>query len=104
MKAKFVYEFIDDVLTIIDHKGARSVTNDIENILRVIHMNEAIDLSKRKIIYRDTFSIWDAVFCINNGTYSRPNYSVNFILLREQNIERAIIAINKHHHANEKIN
>jgi len=102
MKAKYTYEYVDDVLVIVDKLGPRSVTNDIENILRTIHLNDAIDLTGKKIVYRDSEFIWDGVSANNILGYATPAYRISFIPLRQTTVQDAIVQINKYY-ANEKI-
>src|SRR5687768_4995935 len=102
MKAKYTYEYIDDVLVIVDQLGPRSVTNDIENILRVIHANEAADLTGKKIIYRDSGSKWDGLIAKNTGNYQRPIYAVDFLPMQHESQKQAIFLINNYY-ANEKV-
>lgn len=49
----------DGILMIMDEGGPKSVTNDIEEILKDIE--DKVDLSKFKIIYRDSMGVWDGI-------------------------------------------
>jgi hypothetical protein len=70
-KADYEYDLAGDILWIIDRGGYKSVTNDMENILREI--GEVIgpdQLRKKKIMYRDSMQIWDGVRLSENGVVS----------------------------------
>lgn len=70
-RADYDYDLAGDVLWIIDRGGFKSVTNDIENVLKDI---EAVigpeNLKRKKIMYRDSMEIWDGVRVSENGVVS----------------------------------
>lgn len=91
MMAKYTYFYYHDILVINDQLGNRSVTNDMENILRTIHLNDAKDLTGYKIIYSDTYGVYDGVKAKNIGTYGNPKYIVeDFIILNTRDQQQAI--------------
>lgn len=52
-----------DCIWIIDKGGMRTVTNDIENVLKDIATNLGEDAFRttKKIMYKDAFEIWDGI-------------------------------------------
>lgn len=70
-RADYDYDLAGDVLWIIDRGGLKSVTNDIENVLKDI---EAVigpeGMKRKKIMYRDSMEIWDGVRVSENGCVS----------------------------------
>lgn len=58
-RAEYTYDVEGSMLWIEDKGGLKSVTNDIENILVDIAMIQ--DISKKKIMYKDTDGIWDGI-------------------------------------------
>ena len=61
-QADFTYSILGNVISIIDlDLGNRSVTNDIENVLRKIEYYHQGSIVGFKIMYRDSESIWDGV-------------------------------------------
>jgi hypothetical protein len=61
-QADFTYSILGNVISIIDlDLGKRSVTNDIENVLRKIEYYHQGSIVGFKIMYRDSESIWDGV-------------------------------------------
>ena len=61
-RSSFDYGFDGRVLWIKDLGGAKSVTNDIENILNdVIEQNSFADVKAKQVMYLDSQGIWDGV-------------------------------------------
>lgn len=58
-RAEYSYGIEGGIVWIEDNGGLKTVTNDIENILVDIAMIE--DISKKRIMYRDSDKIWDGV-------------------------------------------
>jgi|GEM_PF-2091358 hypothetical protein len=92
-RAEYTFE-VDEkskVIAIQDSGGAKSVTNDIENILKDItyhpQYKDNPDLMKGyKIMYMDSMGIWDCVkFEISNGSISK----VRFFPLTEKDFNKA---------------
>lgn len=70
-RATFSYELSDDgILQIIDldHDGAKSVTNDIENVLLDIAQHEG-PLGAYRVIYRDSTQRWDGIKLDEHGHF-----------------------------------
>jgi hypothetical protein len=60
--ADFTYSIRGNVISIVDlNLGNRSVTNDIERVLRKIEHYHQGSIAGFKIMYRDSQNIWDAV-------------------------------------------
>ena len=83
-RAEYGWDVIGDVLCIEDLNGAKSVTNDMENILRdLLH-----DISMpRKIIYKDSMGVWDGVDFTNG--------MVRFYSLNERRMEDALAKVGR---------
>ena len=61
-QADFTYSILGNVISIIDlDLGNRSVTNDIENVLRKIEYYHQGSIVGFKIMYRDSEHIWDGI-------------------------------------------
>ena len=61
-QADFTYSILGNVISIIDlDLGNRSVTNDIENVLRKIEYYHQGSIVGFKIMYRDSEEIWDGI-------------------------------------------
>jgi hypothetical protein len=56
-RATFSYRSYGDVIAVIDHDEGRSVTNDAEAVIE--QLAQKFDLSKYRVIYRDTRGVWD---------------------------------------------
>ncbi len=81
------------VLYITDEGGLKSVTNDMENVLRDITETIAIrDLKNLRIMYRDSIGIWDGVrvsFTENLVTDDMAITCVAFYPLTERDFGKA---------------
>ena len=61
-QADFTYAISPDVITITDlDLGNRSVTNDIENVLRKIEYWHQGSIATFRIMYRDSLGVWDGM-------------------------------------------
>ena len=61
-QADFTYSMSPDVIAITDlDLGNKSVTNDIENVLRKIEYWHQASIAAFRIMYRDSLGIWDGV-------------------------------------------
>jgi hypothetical protein len=61
-QADFTYKITPTTIAITDTgKGSRSVTNDIEAVLRKIEYWHQGSIAAFKIIYRDEEGVWDGV-------------------------------------------
>jgi hypothetical protein len=81
-QAEFTYSMSPDVIAIVDlDLGHRSVTNDIENVLRKIEHYHQGPITAFKIMYRDSEGVWDGV--------DWDGKRASFFALREMTEERA---------------
>lgn len=91
-RSKYQYEVFRNVLCITDEGGYKSVTNDMENVLQDILNDieageEKFDMSKGKIMYKDSMGIWDGV----NVTLSGSKISgISFYPLTEKDFNKAL--------------
>src|SRR5215469_18268496 len=61
-QADFTYSMSTNVISITDlDLGNKSVTNDIENVLRKIEYWHQGSIATFRIMYRDSLAIWDGV-------------------------------------------
>jgi len=82
-RSDYDYQVDGPVLAIEDLGGAKSVTNDIENVLQDIRM-EIGSLSQFYIMYRDSRNIWDDSRNIWDGVaLSAPN-TISFFSINEK--------------------
>jgi hypothetical protein len=80
--ADFTYSIFGNVISIVDlNLGNRSVTNDIERVLRKIEYYHQGSIVGFKIMYRDSEGVWDGIEW--NGEHAL------FFALRETVEERA---------------
>lgn len=75
-KSDFTYEILDgNILLIYDQDmGNRSVTNDIDNVIKAISEIEQLDLQKYNIAYQDSIGTFDGVRF--DGSYAEI-FSIN---------------------------
>ena len=61
-EADFTYSISDNVISIVDlNLGNRSVTNDVENVLRKIEHFHQAPIFGYKLMYRDYEGTWDGI-------------------------------------------
>jgi hypothetical protein len=61
-QADFTYSMSLDVIAVVDlDPGNRSVTNNIENVLRKIEYYHQGPITAFKIMYRDSEGVWDGI-------------------------------------------
>jgi hypothetical protein len=61
-QADFTYRITSNTISITDtNLGTRSVTNDIEAVLRKIEYWHQGSITRLKIMYRDQNGVWDGV-------------------------------------------
>ena len=61
-QADFTYSITPDTIAIVDTgRGSRSVTNDIEAVLRKIEYWHQGSITGFKVMYRDENGVWDGV-------------------------------------------
>jgi hypothetical protein len=61
-QADFTYSMAGNVISIVDlDQGNRSVTNDVENVLRKIEHYHQGSIAGFRIMYRDSMGFWDGI-------------------------------------------
>jgi hypothetical protein len=61
-QADFTYSISGNVISIVDlNLGNRSVTNDVENVLRKIEYYHQGSIARFDIMYRDSDGLWDGI-------------------------------------------
>jgi hypothetical protein len=60
MRSSYTVSSYANTITILDRVGMKSVTNDIENVLRDIHATYG-NLDNYKIMYRDSAGVFDGI-------------------------------------------
>jgi hypothetical protein len=78
-----------NVITIIDHDGARSVTNDAENVINDL-ARDGFDLSQYHVIYKDTRGIWDQILVDRTGRF------VGYSNINERDLAAALTKVTRH--------
>lgn len=81
-RSTFAYGFFNNknILWIEDLGGFKSVTNDIENIMKDIK-SEGHDIKNKHIMYKDSYGIWDGI--------KIENRIVSFFSINETDIYKA---------------
>lgn len=78
-RSSYSHDLTGEKLRIIDlNQGGMSVTNDMENVLKEIHLLHKVDLTDKKIIYLDSEKEVSSVSARNTGSFERPDYEVTF--------------------------
>jgi hypothetical protein len=77
-----------DVIAIIDHEQGKSVTNDAENVIADLAAN--FDLSRYRVIYRDTRGIWDQLLVDRTGRFA------GFTSINERDLPAALAKLTRH--------
>jgi hypothetical protein len=61
-KTDFTYSISGNIISVLDlNRGNRSVTNDVENVLRKIEHFHQAPIFGFQIMYRDSQGIWDGM-------------------------------------------
>lgn len=77
-----------NVIAIIDHDQGKSVTNDAENV--VADLAGSFDLSRYRVIYRDTRGIWDELLVDRTGHFA------GFSSINERDLPAALAKLTRH--------
>jgi hypothetical protein len=77
-----------DVIAIVDLCGGKSVTNDVENV--IADLEAQFDLSKYRVIYRDTRGIWDQILVDRLGRFA------GFSAINERDLAAALARMTRH--------
>jgi hypothetical protein len=78
-----------NVIAIIDHDGARSVTNDAENVINDL-ARDGFDLSQYHVIYKDTRGIWDQILVDRTGRFA------GYSSINERDLAAALTKVTRH--------
>ena len=78
-----------NVIAIIDYDGGRSVTNDVDNVFDDL-TRQGFDLSKYRVIYRDTRGIWDQLLVDRTGNFA------GFSSINERDLSAALARLIRH--------
>jgi hypothetical protein len=77
-----------NVIAIIDYDQGRSVTNDAENV--IADLAACFDLSRYRVIYRDTRGIWDELLVDRTGRFA------GFSTINERDLPSALAKVTRH--------
>jgi hypothetical protein len=77
------------VIAIIDHDQGRTVTNDAANVVDDL-TRQGFDLSKYRVIYKDTRGIWDQILVDRTGHFA------GFSSINERDLPAALGKITRH--------
>lgn len=75
-----------NIILIEDLKGMKSVTNDMDNILEDLN-KQIIGLDKKKVIYKDSYGIWDEVRFKITACHV---HSITFHHINEKEVDKAL--------------
>jgi hypothetical protein len=78
-----------NVIAIIDYDQGKSVTNDAENV--IADLAASFDLSKYRVIYRDTRGIWDELL-VDDSTGRFAGFSA----INERALPAALAKLTRH--------
>jgi hypothetical protein len=77
-----------NVIAIIDHDQGKSVTSDAENV--IADLAASFDLSKYRVIYRDTGGIWDEMLVDRTGQFA------GFSSINERDLPAVLAKLTRH--------
>lgn len=83
-RASFSYRTYDRVIAVLDHDEGRSVTNDADAVIE--QLAEKFDLSRYRVIYRDTRGIWDELR-VRDGRFD------GFRSINDRDLEAALLKV-----------
>jgi hypothetical protein len=84
-RAKFSTSTHGHVIAVVDKDEGRSVTNDADAVIACLATN--FDLSKYRVIYRDTRGVWDEIL-VRDGRFA------DFRSINERELHKALAKIN----------
>ena len=88
LRATYTCEVHGDIIVIIDHDQGKSVTNDAENVIADLAAD--FDLSKYRVIYRDTRGIYDQLLVNRTGHFA------GFSSINERDLPAALAKLTQH--------
>jgi hypothetical protein len=77
-----------NVIAIVDHDGARSVTDDADNV--IADLAAEFDPSKYLVIFKDTRGIWDQILVDRTGRFA------GFSSINERDLPSALVRVTRH--------
>ena len=77
-----------NVIAIIDRDEGKSVTNDVENVIADLAAD--FDLSKYRVIYKDTRGVWDQILIDRTGHFA------GFTSINERDLPAALARLTRH--------
>jgi hypothetical protein len=83
-RAKFSTSTHGNIIAIVDEDEGRSVTNDADAVIACLATN--FDLSKYRVIYRDTCGIWDEMI-VRDGRFA------DFCSINERDFDKALAKV-----------
>jgi hypothetical protein len=88
LRAVYSRAVYGNVIAIIDHDDGKSVTNDAENV--IADLAAAFDLSKYRVIYKDTRGVWDQLLVDRAGRFA------GFASINERHLPAALAKLTRH--------
>ena len=88
LRTIYSYTIHGDVIAIIDHDQGKSITNDAENVIADLAVH--FDLSKYRVIYRDTRGIYDQLLVDRTGHFA------GFSSLNARDLPAALAKLTRH--------
>lgn len=94
------YEYIEheDFLILLDENGPVSLTNFMGNAIYELYYHEKIDVFAKKIVYRDSEGVFDAILLSERDEADLTQqfyFNFNFAPLRVKNVVQAIDKYNR---------
>jgi hypothetical protein len=86
-RAIYSYTVHNNVIAIIDYDQGKSVTNDAENV--IADLAACFDLSKYRVIYRDTRGVWDELLV------DRTDHFAGFSSINERDLPAALAKLTR---------
>ena len=77
-----------NVIAVVDHDGARSDTNDADNV--IADLAKHFDLSRYLVIFKDTRDIWDQILVDRTGRFA------GFSSINERDLPSALVRVTRH--------
>lgn len=83
-RAKFTTSIHGSIIALVDKDEGRTVTNDADAVIACLATN--YDLSKFRVIYRDTRGIWDEMV-VRDGRFA------DFRSINERELDKALAKV-----------
>lgn len=98
IRADYAYIEHEDFLVLLDNNGPVSLTNFMGNAIYELYYHEKIDVFAKKIVYRDSEGVFDAVILSERDEADLTQqfyFNFNFAPLRVKNVVQAIDMYNR---------